>query len=332
MAEICVVGATSWGTTLAIITAREGSSVRLLARNEDEAAALRLDNENTRFLPGASFPQSMSVTPRADEALAEADLVIIAVPSIALRDNARRIRDFISGGSVVVSASKGLETETGNRMSQVLQEEFSAIDQPPICALSGPNLAHEIIQGKLSSTVVASPDEDAARTAQTILNSSVFRVYTNADIAGVELGGALKNIIAIGAGICDGLQLGDNSKAAFMTRGLAEIARLGLAAGGKQMTLSGLAGMGDLIATCSSTLSRNHYVGTLLSQGKTLDEIVSGMHNVAEGVNTTVAARSLAATLGVEMPITEATYRILFKGMSVHPAAAELMGRTPIPE
>lgn len=332
MAEICVVGATSWGTTLAIITAREGNRVRLLARNEDEAAALRLDNENTRFLPGASFPQSMSVTPRADEALAEADLVIIAVPSVALRDNARRIRDFISGSSVVVSASKGLEAKTGNRMSQVLQEEFSAIDQPPICALSGPNLAHEIIQGKLSSTVVASQDEDAARTAQTILNSSVFRVYTNADIAGVELGGALKNIIAIGAGICDGLQLGDNSKAAFMTRGLAEIARLGLAAGGKQMTLSGLAGMGDLIATCSSTLSRNHYVGTLLSQGKTLDEIVSGMHNVAEGVNTTVAARSLAATMGVEMPITEATYRILFKGMSVHRAAAELMGRTPIPE
>ena len=331
MAEICVVGATSWGTTLAIITAREGNRVRLLARSEDEAAVLRLDNENTRFLPGASFPRSMSVTPRADEALAEADLVIIAVPSIALRDNARRIRDFI-GGTVVVSASKGLETETGNRMSQVLQEEFSAIDQPPICALSGPNLAHEIIQGKLSSTVVASPDEDAARTAQTILNSSVLRVYTNADIAGVELGGALKNIIAIGAGICDGLQLGDNSKAAFMTRGLAEIARLGLAAGAQQMTLSGLAGMGDLIATCSSTLSRNHYVGTLLSQGKTLDEIVSGMHNVAEGVNTTVAARSLATTLGVEMPITEATYRILFKGMSVRRAAAELMGRTPIPE
>lgn len=331
MAEICVVGATSWGTTLAIITAREGNRVRLLARSEDEAAVLRLDNENTRFLPGSSFPRSMSVTPRADEALAEADLVIIAVPSIALRDNARRIRDFI-GGTVVVSASKGLETETGNRMSQVLQEEFSAIDQPPICALSGPNLAHEIIQGKLSSTVVASPDEDAARTAQTILNSSVLRVYTNADIAGVELGGALKNIIAIGAGICDGLQLGDNSKAAFMTRGLAEIARLGLAAGAQQMTLSGLAGMGDLIATCSSTLSRNHYVGTLLSQGKTLDEIVSGMHNVAEGVNTTVAARSLAAALGVEMPITEATYRILFKGMSVRRAAAELMGRTPIPE
>ena len=332
MAEICVVGATSWGTTLAIINAREGSRVRLLARTEDEAAALRLDNENTRFLPGASFPQSMSVTARADEALEKAALVIIAVPSIALRDNARRIRDFIRGGAVVVSASKGLETETGNRMSQVLQEEFSDIDQPPICALSGPNLAREIIQGKLSSTVVASPDEDAARTAQSILNSSVFRVYTNADIAGVELGGALKNIIAIGAGICDGLQLGDNAKAAFMTRGLAEIARLGLAAGAQEMTLSGLAGMGDLIATCSSTLSRNHYVGTLLSQGKTLDEIVSGMHNVAEGVNTTVAARSLAATLGVEMPITEATYRILFKGMSVRHAAAELMGRTPIPE
>ena len=332
MAEICVVGATSWGTTLAIITAREGSQVRLLTRSEDEAATLRLANENIRFLPGSSFPPSMSVTPRADEALAGVDIVIIAVPSVALRGNARRIRGFVSGDTVVVSASKGLEADTGNRMSQVLQEEFAAIDQPPICALSGPNLAREIIQGKPSSTVVASSDGGAARTVQTILNSSVFRVYTNADIVGVELGGALKNIIAIGAGICDGLRLGDNTKAAFMTRGLAEIARLGLAAGAQQMTLSGLAGMGDLIATCSSTLSRNHYVGTLLSQGKTLDEIRSGMHNVAEGVNTTVAARSLAASLGVEMPLTEATYRILFEGMSVHHAAAELMGRTPIPE
>lgn len=332
MAEICVVGATSWGTTLAIITAREGRQVRLLTRSEDEATALRLANENTRFLPGAPFPPSMSVTARADEALAGVDIVIIAVPSMALRCNARRIRKFVGSDTVVASASKGLEADTGNRMSQVLQEEFAAIDQPPICALSGPNLAREIIQGKPSSTVVASPDGGAARTVQTILNSSVFRVYTNADIVGVELGGALKNIIAIGAGICDGLRLGDNTKAAFMTRGLAEIARLGLAAGAQQVTLSGLAGMGDLIATCSSTLSRNHYVGTLLSQGKTLDEIRSGMHNVAEGVNTTVAARNLAANLGVEMPLTDATYRILFQGMSVHHAAAELMGRTPIPE
>ena len=168
--------------------------------------------------------------------------------------------------------------------------------------------------------------------AQSILNSSVFRVYTNTDIVGVELGGALKNIIAIGAGICDGLQMGDNVKATYMTRGLAEIARLGVAAGARQMTFAGLAGMGDLITTCSSALSRNHQVGTLLSRGKTLSEIRSEMHNVAEGINTTAAARDMAADLGVEMPITEVTYRILFEGMSVDRAVAELMGRAPTPE
>ena len=196
----------------------------------------------------------------------------------------------------------------------------------------GPNLAREIIRGKLSSTVVASSDEGAAKKAQSILNSSVFRVYTNTDIIGVELGGTLKNIIAIGAGICDGLQMGDNVKAAFMTRGLVEIARLGVAAGAKQMTMAGLAGMGDLIATCSSDLSRNHQVGVLLSRGKTLDEIRSEMHNVAEGINTTAAARAMSAELGVEMPITEVTYRVLFEGMSVDKAVAELMGRAPTPE
>jgi glycerol-3-phosphate dehydrogenase (NAD(P)+) len=168
--------------------------------------------------------------------------------------------------------------------------------------------------------------------AQEILNSSVFRVYTNTDIVGVELGGSLKNIIAIGSGICDGLQFGDNAKAAFITRGLAEIARLGAAAGAEALTMAGLAGMGDLIATCSSALSRNHYVGTELGKGRTIEQIRAGMQNVAEGINTTAAARRMAATLGVEMPITEATYQVLFNGMSIRQAAAELMGRAPTPE
>ena len=332
MATIGVVGATGWGTTLAIITAREGHTVRLLARSDEEAALLRLANENSKYLPGASFPPAMRVTHDPTEALGGADLTILAVPSNTLRRNVRSVGEYIDDGTVIVSAVKGLEIETGSRMSEVIREEIGVSGRPSICALSGPNLAREIIRGKLSSTVIASPDEDAAKKSQSILNSSVFRVYTNTDIVGVELGGALKNIIAIGAGICDGLQMGDNVKAAFITRGLAEIARLGVAAGAREMTLAGLAGMGDLIATCSSALSRNHQVGRLLSRGKTLADIRSEMHNVAEGINTTAAARDMAAELGVEMPITEVTYRVLFEGMSVDRAVAELMGRAPTPE
>ena len=332
MATIGVVGATGWGTTLAIITAREGHTVRLLARTSQEAARLRLANENSQYLPGASFHPAMRITHDPTEALGGADLTILAVPSNTLRQNVKNVGEFFDIETVAVSAVKGLEIETGSRMSEVIRQELDGAARIPICALSGPNLAREIIRGKLSSTVVASPDEDAAKQAQSILNSSVFRVYTNTDIVGVELGGALKNIIAIGAGICDGLQMGDNVKATFVTRGLAEIARFGVTAGARQMTFAGLAGMGDLITTCSSDLSRNHQVGTLLSRGKTLDEIRSEMHNVAEGINTTAAARDMAAELGVEMPITDVTYRVLFEGMSVDKAVAELMGRAPTPE
>ena len=332
MATIGVVGTTGWGTTLAIITAREGHTVRLLARTSQEAARLRLANENSQYLPGASFHPAMRVTHDPTEALGGADLTILAVPSNTLRQNVNDVGEYFDNETVIVSAVKGLEIETGSRMSEVMRQELDGAARNPICALSGPNLAREIIRGKLSSTVIASPDEEAAKKAQSILNSSVFRVYTNTDIVGVEFGGALKNIIAIGAGICDGLQMGDNVKATFMTRGLAEIARFGVAAGAHQMTFAGLAGMGDLITTCSSALSRNHQVGTLLSRGKTLTEVRSEMHNVAEGINTTAAARDMAAELGVEMPITEVTYRILFEGMSVDKAVAELMGRAPTPE
>ncbi len=332
MATICVVGTTGWGTTLAIITAREGHTVRLLARSNEEAAQLRLANENSRFLPGAAFPPAMRITPDPTEALSGADLSILAVPSGTLRRNIRNVADCIDRDTVIMSAVKGLEIETGSRMSEVIRQELGGNAQIPICAMSGPNLAREIIRGQLSSTVVASPHEDAVMKAQAILNSSVFRVYTNTDIVGVELGGALKNIIAIGAGICDGLQMGDNVKAAFMTRGLAEITRFGVAAGARQMTFAGLAGMGDLITTCSSALSRNYQVGTLLSRDKTLAEIRAEMHNVAEGINTTAAARDMAKNLGVEMPITEVTYRVLFEGMTVDRAVAELMGRAPTPE
>ena len=332
MATVGVVGTTSWGTTLGIVLARKGVDVALWARTEAEASRIRQDGQNLRFVPGVDFPPCLSVTASADEALGRAELVIVAVPSKTIRDNVVKVRDSLPASAVVVSATKGLEVGTGKRVSQVLAEELPASNGGGVCALSGPNLAKEIVQGKPSSTVVASSDAVAAQKAQDIINSPRFRVYTNDDIVGVELGGALKNIIALGAGICDGLCYGDNAKAAFMTRGLAEIARLGVAAGANPMTLAGLAGMGDLIATCSSSLSRNHYVGAQLAAGKPLAEIRESMVNVAEGVDTTAAAITLADQLGVEMPITRATYDVLYEDVPLDEAIANLLGRAPRPE
>ena len=332
MVQVGVVGTTSWGTTLAIILARRGLDVRLWARTEEEATQLRAQGQNTKFVPGADFPPSLTVTALIDEAFQDAGLVIIAVPSGTLRENVRKVRESLRDSTVLVSGTKGLELGTGKRMSQVLEEELPSSMHSCICALSGPNLAAEIIQGKPSSTVVASPNEGAAKEAQNVITSPRFRVYTNDDIIGVEFGGALKNIIALGAGICDGLQYGDNAKAAFITRGLAEIARLGVAAGANPLTPAGLAGMGDLIATCSSALSRNHYVGEQLAAGKSLQEIRATMVNVAEGVDTTAAAVKLAEKLSVEMPIARATYAVLFEEVPLEQAISNLLGRAPRPE
>ena len=332
MPKVGVAGTTSWGTTLAIIAAREGLDLTLWARTEADAAELGAAGQNRRFLPDAHFPTNLKVSSSKEEAFGDADLVILAVPSSSLRSNTQAIRESIPQHAVTVSATKGLEARSGKRMSQILEDELPSSLHQGICALSGPNLAKEIVQGKPSSTVIASSNENASKRAQTLLTSKTFRVYTNTDIIGVEFGGALKNIIALGAGICDGLHYGDNAKAAFMTRGLAEIARLALAAGADPMTLAGLAGMGDLVATCSSTLSRNHYVGAELAQGRSLAEIRAGMTNVAEGVDTTAAAVALAESMGVEMPIAQATYRVLFDNLPIEQAISQLMGRVPVPE
>jgi len=274
----------------------------------------------------------LRVTASQTDALATADLVLIAVPSGRLRENAKSIHGSIGDPRAIISATKGLELESGKRMSEVLAEELPLRIRNRVGALSGPNLAGEIVQDKPASTVVASPNQEAAEYAQSVLNTSIFRVYTNTDVVGVELGGTLKNIIAISAGICDGAQYGDNAKAGIMTRGLAEIARLGVASGADPNTFAGLAGMGDLVATCSSALSRNHYVGVELAKGRSLTEIRSGMRHVAEGVDATAAAHRLAKQLGVEMPITQGLYQILFEGMSPTEAVTRLMGRAPAPE
>ena len=322
-----VVGATTWGTTLALVMAGEGRPVTLLTRDEAECDGLRSAGENPRFLPGVAFPPLLTVSANEAETLSGAALVVIAVPSDRLRENARRLTPHLGPDAVVVSATKGLELPSAMRMSETLAEELPSSLHAGICALSGPNLAKEIVQGRLASTVIASASREAAELAQRALLSSRFRVYTSSDVTGVELGGALKNIVALGAGICDGLEVGENAKAAFITRGLAEIARLGEAAGASPLTFAGLAGVGDVIATCASRLSRNRYVGEQLALGRSWPEIRASMDNVAEGVNATEAALKMAGRLHVEMPITQTTYRVLHEGLSPRDAAAELMER-----
>ena len=325
MSNVAIIGTTSWGTTLGVVLARKRVNVRLWARTEQEATELRDAGTNPKVIPNVAFPSHLSVTSFMNEALADARAVILAVPSQTMRQNMRLVANHLDGLPLLISAAKGLEVGSDKRMSQVIAEEVEPRFRSNICVLSGPNLSREILCGLSASTVVASWDEAVARKAQRLLNSPRFCVYTNTDVIGVELGGALKNIIALGAGIVDGLGYGDNTKAAFITRALTEIIALGVALGASPLTFSGLAGLGDVITTCASPLSRNHYVGTELARGRSLDEIADSMTNVAEGVTTTAAAWNLAQQLGLEMPITEKIYRVLFTGLKPRQAAAELM-------
>ena len=332
MTSVAIIGTTSWGTTLGIIMARRSLEVRLWARTTEEAHALVAARENARFLPGIPFPSSLQVTASLEEALNGTELLLFAVPSQSLRENARRVAPWIPPAAVVVSGVKGLERQTGKRMSQVLQEELPEALPSRICVLSGPNLSREIAEGKPASTVIASSEEEPALFARQALMSPTFRVYTNRDIIGVELGGALKNIIALGAGMCDGLGYGSNAKSAFVNRGLVEITRLGVAAGANPLTFAGLACLGDLLTTGFSPLSRNRSAGEQLAQGRSLEEVMASTPNVIEGIETTSAALKLAQEYQVEMPITEATYRVLFEGLALQEVALELMGRAPQPE
>lgn len=330
--KVAIIGATTWGTTLGIILARSGVPVTILTRSASEADDLNSHREHRRFLPSVTFPQSLAACAEAAEAVGDAKLVILAVPSDRLRQNLKQIKQFLTSDMAVMSVAKGLEMPGGKRMSIIMEEELGPALHSGICVLSGPNLAKEIIQGKPASTVIAGQNGDKLADVQETLMSPLFRVYTSQDVVGVELGGALKNIIALGAGFADGLEAGDNAKAALITRGLAEITRLGIAAGAQPMTFAGLAGLGDIIATCASRLSRNRHVGEQLAKGKTWPEIRASMDNVAEGVITTGAALKLAQELDVEMPIAQVTQRVLFEGLPAKEAIAELMGRPPRPE
>jgi glycerol-3-phosphate dehydrogenase (NAD(P)+) len=328
---VAVIGTTTWGTTLSVIMARRGVEVRLLARTSGEAMVLTNAGENPR-LQGVAFPPSLSVTDDWANSLKDAAAVLFVVPSRTLRENARRARPSIGPSPLVICATKGIEEGTGKPMSQLLIEEIPEITGR-LALLSGPNLAREVVRDLPTSTVVASAYADVAREAQLLLNSTTFRVYTNTDVIGVELGGALKNVIAIGAGVIDGMGLGDNAKAGFLTRGLAEMTRLGVAAGAQPLTFMGNAGLGDLMATAFSGLSRNHRVGIALAQGMSLQQAIAGLGGeVAEGVTTAAAAMEMARAYEVEMPITELTYRVLFDGLSPRDAIALLMLREPKPE
>lgn len=326
---VAVIGPTTWGTALAILLARKGLSVCLVARTDEEADRLARSRQNSRRLPGIAFPDTLHIGTLASERVKAAGVLLLAVPSQTVRENLRAALPYLSDHLLLINAGKGLELGTNKRMSEVIAEEAPPHLAGRVCVLSGPNLSKEMVAGKPASAVVASPRIDAAVWAQKILMGPTFRIYTSTDVVGVELGGALKNVIALGAGICDGLGYGDNARAALITRGLAEITRLGHALGANPLTFAGLAGLGDLVATCSSQLSRNHQVGVKLAQGIPLSEIFKTMHEVAEGVNTTVAARALAAQTGVEMPITEQMYRVLFEGHDPLRAVTELMARDP---
>ncbi|HCP60144.1 MAG TPA: glycerol-3-phosphate dehydrogenase, partial [Dehalococcoidia bacterium] len=273
MPKVAIIGTTTWGMTLGVVLAHKGLEVRLWARTEEEADELRKAGPGSVLPPDVTFPSQLSVTSSLDEALAEVKAVILAVPSQKMRQNVRLAAGYLKGSVLIVSAAKGLESGSNKRMSQVIGEEIKPRLQSNICVLSGPNLSQEIVHNLPAATVVASWDEAAARKAQRLLTTPNLCVYTNTDVIGVELGGALKNVIALGAGMVDGLGYGDNTKAAFITRGLTEISALGIALGASPVTLSGLAGLGDLIATCSSRLSRNHYVGEELTKGRSLTEI-----------------------------------------------------------
>jgi len=322
--NIQVVGAGGWGLALARLLALNGHNVRLWCREEDDPDALRLTRQNPVLLPGILLPPAVEVSRKTDP---QAELAVLAVPSHAMR--AVAAAHPFSPKTIRVSVAKGIENETLLRMSQVVQEIAPGA---AVVALSGPSHAEEVARDLPASLVAGSSNPAACETVQQAFMSPAFRVYTSPDIIGVELGGSLKNVIAIAAGACDGLGLGDNAKAALITRGLAEIARLGVAMGADPLTFAGLSGMGDLIVTCASRHSRNRAVGEKIAQGWDLERIASASPMVAEGIRTTRSAKGLAEKHNVDMPIAAAVYAVLFESVDVRQAVTQLMTREAKPE
>ena len=319
-----VVGAGAWGTALANLLAENGHQAHIWAFEHDVADAINEGHENPRFLPGVPLNPSLRATFDREAAVAAAELVIYATPSHVLREVASSSRQWLAPDATLVVATKGIERGRLALMTDVIGEEFPG---HPVVALSGPSFAAEVAARQPTAIVAASTDRAAAERTQKALSSPTFRVYTNDDVVGVELGGALKNVMAVATGISDGLDLGFNARAALITRGLAEMMRLGATLGAKSTTFAGLAGVGDLVLTCTGALSRNRTVGLEIGRGATLSEVLAGRETVAEGVVTTESAKALAERQGVEMPIVNAVHKILFERQPARWALVELMAR-----
>lgn len=325
--NIGVIGAGSWGTTLADLLAKKGHNVTLWAYEPELVEEMTQTRSNSLFLPGISLSPELKFTNVLQEAVADKTVLLFVVPSQVTRSVIKSALPFISGSALIVSASKGIELDTLKTVSQIYEEILPHELSANFSALSGPSFAREVAQEMPTAVAVASGRQDVAKHVQHTFTTRFFRVYTNDDVIGVELGGAIKNVIAIAAGISDGLGFGHNTRAALITRGLAEMTRLGRAMGAQTATFAGLAGMGDLVLTCTGDLSRNRSVGIKLGEGRRLAEILGEMRMVAEGVKTTESAYNLASRLKVEMPITEKVYQVLYKDKPAREAVLELMTR-----
>src|SRR5579864_2385061 len=327
--KISIIGAGGWGTALAIVLGRSRAPHRiaLWVREKEVLHSLKNDGENPVFLPGFTIPRETEVTGDFGEALSEANLIVIAVPSAHVREVCSAMLPFLAPSMAFASATKGLETNSLLRMTEVIEHSVAPRFRPRVAAISGPSFAREVARGDPTAIVAASADLQLASELQQEFSGPSLRIYTNDDVIGVELGGSVKNVIAIAAGVAEGLGLGHNTMAALITRGLTEMTRLGSAMGARRETLGGLSGMGDLVLTCTGVLSRNRTLGVELGRGKKLEDILRPMRTVAEGVGTTAAARTLARRLGIEMPITEQMYGVLYEGRSPQDAIHELMER-----
>lgn len=327
--KISVLGSGGWGTALAVLLANNGHDVTLWSYNETHVAQMTKDRENRKHLPGVMFPDTLKLTDDL-ASVKMAEMLVMGVPSFAVRDTAKQVLPYLKQGTIVVSTSKGIDRESGKCYTSVLRDVLGTTY--PIVALSGPSHAEEVGREIPTAIISASEDQNAAETVQRVFMNENFRVYTSSDVVGVELGGALKNIIALTAGINDGLGLGDNSKAALMTRGLAEMARLCIALGGKRETMAGLAGVGDLIVTCTSQHSRNRRAGILIGKGVSTKDTLEQVGGVVEGYYATSAAKELADKAKVDVPIIEQCYQVLYQGKHPKQAVIELMDRPEKPE
>lgn len=324
---ITVLGAGSWGTALAMVLTDNGHETRLWSHKQEQVDEINQSHTNQRYLPEKSLPENLIGYSNLEMAVKDADSVVFVVPTKAIRPVAQDVSPFLKENTVIVHASKGLEQETHKRISEILAEEIPEVKRNGIVALSGPSHAEEVAVKDLTTITAASNQISSAEYVQEIFMNEYFRVYTNQDIIGVELGGALKNIIAVGAGALVGIGYGDNAKAALMTRGLAEITRLGVSFGADPLTFLGLSGVGDLIVTCTSIHSRNWRAGKMLGEGKDVAEVLESMGMIVEGVSTTKAAYELAAQKNVELPITTAIYEVLYNKADVKAVITELMNR-----